>query len=73
MYNKDMTQATVLQNLEETYSEVSGVVSKANRTLLECEAFMSDIEHEMKNNVEVKNVEDYFLNLIKKDEKDTNN
>lgn len=68
-----MTQATVLQNLEETYSEVSGVVSKANRTLLECEAFMSDIEHEMKNNVEVKNVEDYFLNLIKKDEKDTNN
>lgn len=68
-----MTQLTVLQNLEQTYSEVSGVVSKANRTLLECEAFMSDMEHEMKSNVEVKNVADYFLNLIKGDEKDTNN
>lgn len=70
-----MTSSTVLKNLQDTYSEVSDAVTKANRTLLECEVFISDTEHQMGNNIEVLDVDSYFSNLIKKerDEKDTNN
>jgi hypothetical protein len=69
-----MTSSTVLKSLQDTYSEVSGVVSKANRTLLECEVFISEAEHQMGKNIEVENIDDYFSGLVSKerDEKDSN-
>jgi hypothetical protein len=70
-----MTNTTVLKKLQDSYTEVSEAVSKANRTLLEYEVFMSDVEHEMGKSIEVQNIDNYFSDLLTKerDEKDSNN
>jgi hypothetical protein len=67
-----MTTATMYEQMTNTYQDISKVINKAQRTLLEYEVFISDAQHSAGEGNEVSDVQEYFSNLIKQDEKNNN-